>query len=113
MDRIKPLLGKMTGSPTTNMKRLLEKLSPSDIVPQVNKYYVFVYDAKTPRIRYDQHPFVLVSSIWKWGFIGYNFHWDDHRRYTWQEVASNIYEIYDEELNTMEKLPIAYFKNNP
>ena len=27
--------------------------------PSVGKYYVFVYKAKTPNIRYDVHPFVV------------------------------------------------------
>ena len=94
----------------TNMTRVLEKLGPGLIVPEPNKYYVYVYKAKTPKIRYDQHPFVLVGDVFTWGFTGYNFHWDEIRRYTWKEVLSNIFEIKDEEVETMKSIPTALFK---
>lgn len=110
-NRVDRLVPRMTGNPTSNMRTLLEQLSPSTIIPEVNKYYVFVYKAKTPNIQYDAHPFVVCTSIYKWGFTGYNFHWEQSRRYTWQEVVSNLYEIYDSELNTMATLPIARFRN--
>ena len=112
MDRVSSLLPKATGKPVYNMKLLLNSLSPSEIIPQVNKYYVFVYKAKTPKIRYDAHPFIVCTGLYKWGFSGYNFHWDDYRRYSWQEVISNIYPINEEELNSMEKFPIAKFVSN-
>ena len=101
---------KSTGqSPEWVMSRLLEEL-PSVIVPEVDKYYVFVYKAKTPRIRYDQHPFVLVTGIYKWGFTGYNFHWESSRTYTWAEILTNLYEVTDENLNVVQELPIARLK---
>ena len=80
--------------------------------PSVGKYYVFVYKAKTPNIRYDAHPFVVVTGVYQWGFSGFNFHWNDYRRYSWQEVVSNLYEIYPSELNTMESVPIARFRSS-
>ena len=98
--------------PSYNMRTLLSKLSPSVIIPEVDKYYVFVYKAKTPNIRYDMHPFVVVTGIYQWGFSGLNFHWNDYRRYSWQEVVSNLYEINQEELNTMESVPIAKFRSS-
>jgi hypothetical protein len=109
IDRIEKLLPKANGTPVRNMQILLDNLSPSTIIPDQDKYYVFVYKAKTKGIVYDMHPFVLVSTLHKWGFIGFNFHWNEHRRYSWPEVASNLYEIHDEELNSMEKYPIAKF----
>ena len=109
MDRIAELLPQAIGSPTKNMTLLLNKLSPSTIIPDPDKYYVFVYKAKTKGIVYDRYPFVLCSSLFNWGFIGFNFHWNEYRRYSWVEIASNLYEIRDEELNSMEKYPIAKF----
>lgn len=95
--------------PNYNMSLLLETLSPSVIVPQPDKYYVFVYEAKTPGIMYDTNPFIVVTTLWKWGFIGFNFHWNEYRRYNWADVQTNLFEIYDDELTTMENFPIANF----
>lgn len=99
-------------SPEQNMQMLLSVLTPSVIVPQPDKYYVFVYKAKTPGIRYDQHPFIVCSSIFQWGFIGYNFHWEEPRRYSWAEVKSNLYEVSDNELNDVQQIPFARFKTS-
>ena len=112
MNRVAPLMESAKGSPTYNMQLLLDKLGPAEIVPDPDKYYVFVYKAKTPRIQYDQHPFVVVTAVFKWGFTGYNFHWDESRRYTWGEVVSNLYEIYDDELNDMQNYPITLIKSS-
>jgi len=109
-DRIQRLLPLAVGNPTRNMQILLSNLSPSTIVPEADKYYVFVYKAKTKGIEYDMHPFIVCTTLYKWGFIGFNFHWNEYRRYSWGEVVSNLYEIRDEELNSMEKFPIAKFK---
>ena len=89
---------------------LLNELE-STIVPEVDKYYVFVYKAKTPRTQYDQHPFILCTGVYQWGFTGYNFHWEASRRYTWGEVLSNIYVVEDTELTSVQLLPIAKIKS--
>ena len=109
MDRVKQLFknGAQTKSPDANFADLIDILSPSVIIPETDKYYVFAYKAKTPRIRYDQYPLVYVTAVYKWGFQGYNFHWEGSRQYTWAEVVTNLYEVTDEELNSVEKLPIA------
>tara|TARA_B100001996_G_C18625913_1_gene579756 strand:+ start:479 stop:829 length:351 start_codon:yes stop_codon:yes gene_type:complete len=80
--------------------------------PDVGKFYIFVYNPKTPRIRYDQNPLVAVTDIFIWGFRGINFHWDDYRQYTWKEVAGQLYEVYDDELTDLEQIPFANFKLN-
>ena len=110
MSRVAPLLGRVGTKPKSNMYLLLNTLGPGIIVPEVNKYYTFVYTAKTPNIRYDQHPFIQCTSIFKWGFVGYNYHWNEHRRYTWQELTSNLFEVYESEVNDMMKFPTAYFR---
>ena len=102
------LPGSKTRSPEYNMGKLLDVLTPSTIVPEPDKYYVFVYRAKTPNIVYDQHPFVICQTVFKWGFIGANLHHGlGIRQYTWAEIVTNLYEVSDDELNSVEALPIA------
>ena len=110
MNRIQGLRKQAGTKPIPNMFLLLNKLGPGLIVPEPDKYYVFVYTAKTPNIRDDQHPFIMCTSVFKWGFTGFNYHWNEHRRYTWQEVSSNIFQIYDEEVEEMKSFPIPLFK---
>ena len=113
MDRVAALLpGAKNKSATTNMQRLLNTLTPSTIVPELDKYYVFVYKAKTRGIMYDAHPFVVVTGVFPWGFSGYNFHWEQPRRYSWNEVVSNLYVVTDEELTSVSNYPIANIKSS-
>ena len=109
MDRVAELLenGGKNKSPDTNFADLIEILSPSVIIPETDKYYVFAYKAKTPNTQYDQYPFVYVTAVFIWGFVGYNFHWEAPRQYTWGEVITNLYEVSESELNSVEQLPIA------
>ena len=37
-------------------------------IPEVGKFYTFVYNPKTPDIEYDQHPLIACTEIYKWGF---------------------------------------------
>ena len=106
------LPGSADRSPEMNMKRLLDVLTPSEIVPEPDKYYVFVYKAKTPGVTYDQHPFIVCTNVFKWGFTGYNFHWEGVRQYSWAEVVTNLYEVTDDELNAVQALPIAKIKRS-
>ena len=113
VDRIESLLKEVTDNdPVTNMGMLLNTLTPSTIVPQVDKYYVFVYKAKTKNIQYDQHPFVAVTGVFKWGFTGYNFHLEQLRRYSWNEVVSNLYLVTDDELNSVQSFPITLIRSS-
>ena len=112
MNRIAPLLNRLNTKPTANMALLLDTLSPSTLTPQADKYYTFVYTPKTRNIQYDQHPFVQVSSVHKWGFCGLNHHWDDFRRYTWAECETPLFEIYEEEIEDMYTFPTALFKQS-
>ena len=34
-----------------------------DPVPLPGRYYTFMYDAKTPRIRYDAHPLIACTDL--------------------------------------------------
>ena len=110
MNRLTLIQNEFTKGPVGNMGLLMNVLAPSTIIPDPDKYYVFVYKAKTPNIIYDAHPFVLVNNIFKWGFTGYNFHWDEMRKYSWAEVRSNLYEIYEDELNIVENINLTNIK---
>ena len=98
-------------SPVHNMRVILDKLGPGVIVPEPNKYYTFIYQAKTPRIQYDQHPLILCGSLFRWGFTGYNMHWEESRRYTFAE-CSNIFELSEEEFDMMRGIPTALIRSN-
>ena len=111
MNRVNGLSPQADGQPEYNMKVLMRGLGPPVIVPEPNKYYVFVYEAKTPNILYDRHPFIACTGVYKWGFTGFNYHWEDYRRYSWLEVISNLYEITEEERETMMEFPIKRIKS--
>ena len=111
MNRVAPVVNQMVGGPSYNMNILLSVLSPSGIAPRPDKYYVFVYKAKTKGIVYDRHPFIQCFNVFPYGFNGVNDHWKEVRQYSWREVLSNLYEIRDEEVDMVRQLDIALFKN--
>ena len=96
--------------PTRNMALLLSYLQPSGIVPRPNKYYTFIYKAKTPGIQYDQHPLIVCGDVYKWGFNGLNQHWGEVRQYSWNEVLSNVYELSQENFQYLTNVPLAKYK---
>ena len=53
------------------MYALNDTVSP---IPEEGNICTFKYFAKTPNIRYDQHPLVAVTDLFEWGFRGINFH---------------------------------------
>jgi hypothetical protein len=75
--------------------------------PKAGKFYIFVYNAKTPGVRYDQNPLVAVTEVFNWGFRGINYHWGEVRQYTWDEVAGAVYEVYREEIDDLRRLPFS------
>ena len=96
--------------PTRNMAILLSTIEGPGIVPRPNKYYTFIYKAKTPNIQYDQHPLILCGNVFKWGFTGLNEHWGGLRQYSWNEVLSNIYQLSEDEFQYLTQVPLAKFK---
>tara|TARA_Y100001937_G_scaffold14142_1_gene18901 strand:- start:1915 stop:2292 length:378 start_codon:yes stop_codon:yes gene_type:complete len=76
-------------------------------VPDVGKYYVFVYQPKTPNIQYDQNPLVAVTDVFRWGFRGVNLHMGQYRQYTWNELVGQLYEINPDELSDVQELPFG------
>lgn len=105
---------KYLNDPEDKMIEIIDVLKDFDVVPDVGNYYTFIYNAKTPRKLYDQHPLIAVLEVGSWGFIGLNFHWvgldgADVRNYTWPEVAGYFHKVYNEEIMTMRNIEYAKF----
>ena len=75
-------------------------------------YYVFVYQPKTPNIRYDAHPLVAVTDVFQWGFRGINFHWGQVRQYTFPEVVGGLYKVDEMELRDLRTIPFGRIRLN-
>ncbi len=112
-NRITRLVDKLKGNESADdiMLELLDVLTESKS-PNAGSFYVFVYNAKTPNIRYDQNPLVAVTNVFNWGFSGFNYHWGEVRHYTWNEVAGGFYEVYKEELEDLRRLPFGNIRLN-
>ena len=93
------------------MQEVLGALSEGG-APQVGKYYTFVYRPKTPNLRYDEYPLVAVTSVFSWGFKGINFHWQQPRNYTWNELAGQLYVVEYNELDDLMAIPYAKYMIN-
>ncbi len=113
-NRVRAVLNGITGKESGDdlMLELLEVVSESGKVPQAGKFYIFVYNAKTPNIRYDQNPLVAVTDVFQWGFKGLNMHWGEVRQYTWNEVVGSLYEVYPSEIKDLQAIPFANFRIN-
>ena len=109
MSRIKDIKDNLIGTEDADdlMMEILGVLEEGSKTPEVGKFYVFVYNPKTPNIRYDQNPLVGVTGIFEWGFRGINFHWGSYRQYTWNEVVGQLYEVYPEELADAREIPFG------
>ena len=102
----------MANSPDTNMLTLMDILPNSEIIPDKDKYYVFLYKAKTKNITYDSNPLVYVTGVYQWGFTGMNYHWQQVRRYTWGETNSNLYEVDEKDMKLLLQMPLANFQQS-
>lgn len=113
--RVENLVDKIrtSGGPDDMFLEIMQILTTKDLVPEVGKYYTFIYQPKTPRIRYDEFPLIACVGVYKWGFKGINYHWEDYRNYTWQEVANNdLLVVYPNELQDMRSIPYQKFRIN-
>jgi hypothetical protein len=108
-NRIAPLVKKLIGIESADdlMLEILNVLTETRKPPKPGSFYVFVYNAKTPNIRYDQNPLVAVTAVFTWGFRAFNYHWGESRQYTWDEVAGGMYEVYKEEISDLRRLPFG------
>ena len=99
--------------PDDMMLAVTETLSETEVVPDVGKYYTFIYAPKTPRIRYDQFPLIACVGLFRWGFRGMNYHWGgDFRNYTWNEVLGQLHVAYPMEMEDLRSIPYQNFKIN-
>ncbi len=113
-NRVRVLLDGLIGNenPDDLMVEIISILKEGGKAPQAGKFYTFIYNPKTPNVQYDQNPLVAVTDVFNWGFRGINFHWDDVRQYTWDEIAGGIYEVRSEELDDMRTIPYAHIRLN-
>ena len=111
------------------LKRLVEEANTDDVedimliimevfnqtvtpIPEPGNFYTFVYNAKTPKISYDQHPLIACVDLLPWGFRGLNFHWQNYRNYTWEELAGQLYIVEYQELDELLSLQYGKFLLN-
>jgi len=113
-NRVRHILDGLVGNEKSDdiMIELMEVLTEGSKTPESGKFYIFVYNAKTPNIQYDQNPFVAVTDVFSWGFRGINFNWGEIRQYTWDEIAGNLYEVYPSEVKDVQSLPFQNFRLN-
>jgi len=114
MDRIAEISDNLIGieSPDDLMLEILEALSETETVPEAGNYYTFVYQPKTPGIKYDEFPLVAVTDVFSWGFKGLNFHWGNVRQYTWQEMIGNLHIVNSEEMESLRSIPYGKIRLN-
>ena len=69
-NRIEPIkeeLEAAVNDPEEMMMIIMEALNDTVTpIPEVGKYYTFIYNAKTPDITYDQHPLIACTSLERW-----------------------------------------------
>ena len=109
-NRVRSVVDNLIGTedPDDIMVELMDNLGGTVTpVPDVGKYYVFVYQPKTPNIQYDQNPLVAVTDVFRWGFRGINLHMGQYRQYTWNELVGQLYEINPDELSDVRELPFG------
>ena len=95
------------------MMAIMETLNDTVVtVPDIGRFYTFIYDPKTPRIRYDQFPLIACVGVFRWGFRGINYHWPGFRNYDWQQSIGNLYQAYPLEINDLRSIPYQNFKIN-
>ncbi len=114
MSRVQSIRKNLIGTedPDDLMLDIISVLEEGTKVPEAGEFYVFVYNPKTPNIRYDQNPLVAVTAVYEWGFKGINFHWGESRQYTWNEIAGGVYQVSSDELNDLDGIPFAKFRLN-
>jgi len=110
IEEVKDELEKSVNDPEDLMLIIMEALNNTVTpIPEVGKFYTFIYNAKTPNITYDQHPLIACTDLQSWGFKGLNFHWRQSRNYTWEELAGQLYIVDYNELDDLLNFPYGKF----
>ena len=114
-NRVRSVVNGLIGTeePDDIMIELMDTLtSTSTSSPSAGKYYLFVYNAKTPNIQYDSNPLVAVTDVFDWGFRGVNLHIGQYRNYTYNELIGQLYEVNSYELSDVRELPFGKMQLN-
>ena len=115
-NRIEPVkeeLESAVNNPEDMMLIIMEALNDTVTpIPEVGNICTFYYYAKTPNLEYDQHPLVAVTELFNWGFRGINFHHQEYRQYTWEELGSQVYIVQQDELDELLSLQYGKFVLN-
>jgi|TARA_R100001079_G_C4327783_1_gene101816 hypothetical protein len=109
-NRVRSVVDNLIGTEEADdiMIELMDTLtSTSTSSPSAGKYYVFVYNAKTPNIQFDSNPLVAVTDVFEWGFRGINLHIGQYRNYTYNELVGQLYEVNPDELSDVRELPFV------
>ena len=109
-NRVRSVVDSLIGTEEADdiMIELMDSLTnTSTSSPSVGKYYVFVYNAKTPNIQFDSNPLVAVTDVFEWGFRGINLHIGQYRNYTYNELVGQLYEVSPDELSDVRELPFV------
>jgi hypothetical protein len=114
--RIQPLIDKLTGveDPDDLMIEIMEVLPETvdSTEVEVGNFCTFVYQPKTPFIKYDQNPLVAVVAKYNWGFRGINYHWGSYRNYTNEEVIGSIHLVNSSEVSDLRSIPYQNYRLN-
>ena len=109
-NRVRSVIDNLIGTEEADdiMIELMDTLtSTSTSSPSAGKYYLFVYNAKTPNIQFDSNPLVAVTDVFEWGFRGINLHIGQYRNYTYNELVGQLYEVNPDELSDVRELPFV------
>ena len=106
------VLQENTTDPEEIMLLIMEIFTIEVLYPEPGKFYTFVYNAKTPNETYDQHPLIACMELFRWGFRGLNFHWQEYRNYTWEEIAGKLHVVEFQELDELLALQYGKFLLN-
>lgn len=103
--------------PEELMDEILSRLRGSErpLPPVPGRYYTYIYYAKTPRIRYDRHPLIIVDKLLPRGFRGFNFHLGKYRQYNTQDgdrLVSGLYELSRDEFSILIKIKYGKIVQN-
>ena len=101
-----------TTDPEEIMLFIMEIFTIEVLYPEPGKFYTYVYNAATPDITYDQHPLIACTGLFRWGFRGLNFHWQEYRNYTWEEIAGKLHVVEFQELDELLALQYGKFLLN-
>ena len=115
-NRIEPIKEELnsTNDPEDLMLIIMDAINDTVTpIPEVGKFYTFVYNAKTPGESYDQHPLIACVGLFQWGFRGLNFHWQTYRNYTWEELSGQLYVVQNNELDDLLAIPYGKYILNP